>query len=240
VLAGRGRIAGCGQRPIELTRNPHRPPLLTGAAMKRSRTKPAETRLSCPRGATYFGERTGIRRIHNTRPTGAGENREVGFTLDRERPAAPPPPVASGMAEFENAQSWKKDGDNWVHKGADLWPISCRPRVSSPSRWNCSRAAEYSGQARSAGASSISTPRTTIPASTRWIGKTFWAGVIQKGQRLERVKAPLNLGNQKAFTIQIEVTPDRLVQKVRVGDEWKALDTFVEQGRDFTQGKFGF
>jgi len=25
-----------------------------------------------------------------------------------------------------------------------------------------------------------------------------------------------------------------------VGDQWKVLDTFVEQGRDFTQGKFGF
>jgi hypothetical protein len=30
------------------------------------------------------------------------------------------------------------------------------------------------------------------------------------------------------------------VQKVRVGDEWKVLDTFVEPGRDLTQGKFGF
>jgi hypothetical protein len=70
--------------------------------------------------------------------------------------------------------------------------------------------------------------------------KNFWAGVMQKGQRFERVKAPHNLGNQKAFTIQIEVTPDRLVQKARVGDEWKVLDTFVEEGRDFTRGKFGF
>ena len=26
----------------------------------------------------------------------------------------------------------------------------------------------------------------------------------------------------------------------RVGEEWKALDTFAEPGCDFTQGKFGF
>jgi hypothetical protein len=70
--------------------------------------------------------------------------------------------------------------------------------------------------------------------------KYFWAGVVEKGKRLERVKAPHNLGNQKAFTIQVEVMPDRLVHKVRVGDEWKVLDTFAEPGRDFTQGKFGF
>jgi len=40
--------------------------------------------------------------------------------------------------------------------------------------------------------------------------------------------------------VQIEVATDRLVQKVRVGDDWKVMDTFAEPGRDFTQGKFGF
>jgi len=67
--------------------------------------------------------------------------------------------------------------------------------------------------------------------------KSFWAGVIQKGTRLERVKAPQNLGNQKAFTIQIEVTADRLVQKVRVGDQWKVLDTFCRGGPRFHPGQ---
>ena len=64
--------------------------------------------------------------------------------------------------------------------------------------------------------------------------------MVEKGKRLERVKAPHNLGNQKSFTIQVEVTPDLLVQRVRIGNEWKVLDTFTEPGRDFTQGKFGF
>ena len=68
----------------------------------------------------------------------------------------------------------------------------------------------------------------------------FWAGVVEKGKRVERVKAPHKLGNQTAFTFQIEVAPDRLVQKVRAGNEWKVLDTFIEPGRDFTAGKFGF
>ena len=63
---------------------------------------------------------------------------------------------------------------------------------------------------------------------------------FQKGERLERVKGPHGFVNQKAFTVQIEVTPHRLVQKVRVGNEWKVLDTFAEPGRDFTQGRFGF
>jgi len=70
--------------------------------------------------------------------------------------------------------------------------------------------------------------------------KNFWAGVIEKGKRLERIKEPHNLENPKSFTIQIEVTPERLVQRLRMGNDWKVIETFVEPGRDFTQGKFGF
>ena len=71
--------------------------------------------------------------------------------------------------------------------------------------------------------------------------KNFRAWVVKDGQRLERVpKTPHNLGNQKTFTIQIDVTADRLLQKVRGGEDWKGLDSFSEPGRDFTQGKFGF
>ena len=70
--------------------------------------------------------------------------------------------------------------------------------------------------------------------------KNFWAGVIENGKRLERTKAAHNLGNQKSFTIQVEVTADRAVQRVRVGQDWKVLDTFAEPDRDFTRGKFGF
>src|ERR1035441_5849680 len=58
----------------------------------------------------------------------AGENREGDFTRVRERPAAPPTVAASGMAEFEDAQSWKKDGDSWVHKGGGFVPYKPRSK----------------------------------------------------------------------------------------------------------------
>jgi len=70
--------------------------------------------------------------------------------------------------------------------------------------------------------------------------KNFWTGVVQNGKRYERVKTPHGLGNVKTFTVQLEVASDRLVQKVRAGNDWKTLDTFAEPGRDYTQGRFGF
>ena len=168
----------------------------------------------------------------------AGENREVAFSLAAERPAAPPPVLASGMEDFEDAQSWKKEGDNWVHKGGGFVPYKLPTKGVFTFTVQLVKGGGVfrTGQIRWC-LQYVDARNYLLYEMDR---KNFWAGVIQKGARLERVKAPHNLGNQKAFTIQIEVTPDRLVQKVRVGDEWKVLDTFAEQGRDFTQGKFGF
>jgi hypothetical protein len=168
----------------------------------------------------------------------AGETRTVELALARARPAAPPPAVAKGMEEFEDAQSWKKDGDNWVHKGGGFVLFKLPPKgvftftVQLLKGGGLFRA----GQIRWC-FQYLDSKNYLLYEIDR---KTFWAGVIAKGQRLERVKAPHNLGNQKSFTIRIEVTPDRLLQQVRVGDEWKVLDSFAEPGRDFTQGKFGF
>lgn len=168
----------------------------------------------------------------------ASETREVEFTLARERPAAPPAAAPTGMAEFEDAQSWKKEGSSWVHKGGGFVPYKLTPKgvftftVELLKGGGVFRA----GQLRWC-LQYVDSRNYLLYEMDR---KNFWAGVIEKGKRLERVKTPHNLGNQKAYTIQIEVTPDRVVQKLRVGDDWKVLDTFAEQGRDFTQGKFGF
>jgi PEGA domain len=168
----------------------------------------------------------------------AGENREIEFTLARAAPATPPPPVAKGMTEFADVQSWTKDGDNWVHKGGGFLPYKLPPRGvftftvqlvkgggvfrSGAIRW----CVQY-----------LDSKNYLLSEMDR---KNFWTGVIQKGERYERVKAPHNLANQKAFTIQLDVEPDHLTQSLLVGNQWKVLDTFSEPGRDYTQGKFGF
>jgi hypothetical protein len=70
---------------------------------------------------------------------------------------------------------------------------------------------------------------------------TFWAYVVEKGKRLERQKTPLQLDNGKTYSIQIEISPDHVVHKLKTGDAaWLTLDSFAEPGRNFTAGKFGF
>jgi hypothetical protein len=168
----------------------------------------------------------------------AGESREVDLTLARERPAAPAL-VANAMVLFEDPGSWTKDGDNWVHKGGGFVPFKPSPKGVLTFTVELVKG----GGVFRAGA--IRWCLQYLDAKNYLLfeidRKNFRAWVIKDGQRLERVpKTAHNLGNQKTFTIQIDVASDRLVQKGRGGEEWKVLDTFAEPGRDYTQGKFGF
>src|ERR1019366_3219574 len=240
-LAGAEVALAAANGIVKLTRNP----ASTIVAYRRGdETESHEARgnqIELPAGSYAFSASApGFTETTTRVQLAAGENREVDFTLARERPPAPAPPpvVASGMAEFEDAQSWKKEGDNWVHKGGGFVPYKLPPKgvftftVQLLKGGGVFRA----GQIRWC-VEYLDAKNYLLSEMDR---KNFWTGVIEKGKRAERVKAPHNLANQKAFTIQIELTPDRLVQKARVGDQWKVLDTFVEEGRDFTQGKFGF
>ena len=71
--------------------------------------------------------------------------------------------------------------------------------------------------------------------------KYLWSKVIIAGKTYEREKHEHGLSDkEKSYTIQIEAAPERLVHRLQNGDNWLVLDTWTEQGRDFTQGKFGF
>jgi hypothetical protein len=233
VLAGADVVLAAANGTIRLKRDPPSATITYRRGDETDSHAAPGNQIELPAGSYAFSASApGFAELTTRVQLAAGEDREVDFTLARERPAAPPPVAASGMAEFEGAQGWKKEGDSWVHKGGGFVPYKVPPKgvftftvqllKGGKIRW----CLQY-----------LDAKNYLLYEMDR---KTFWAGVIQKGQRLERVKAPHNLGNQKAFTIQIEVTPDRLVQKVRLGDAWKVLDTFVEEGRDFTRGKFGF
>jgi hypothetical protein len=240
VLAGADAVLAAANGTIRLTRNPASATITYHRGGETESREAHGNQIELPPGSYVFSASApGFTESTTHVQLAAGENREMAFTLARERPAAPLPVVAaSGMAEFEDAQSWKKAGDTWVHKGGGFVPYKLPPKgvftftVELLKGGGVFRA----GQIRWC-LQYLDSKNYLLYEMDR---KNFWAGVIENGRRAERVKMAHNLGNQKGFTIQIEVTPDRLVQKARVGDEWKVLDTFVEPGRDFTQGKFGF
>lgn len=240
ALSGADVVLAAANGAVRLTRNPASATITYRRGAETETHEAKGNQIELPAG-TYEFSATAPGFIESTTrvPLAAGENKDVVFTLAREKVvAAPPPVVAGGMEEFENAEGWKKDGGNWVHKGGGFVPYKLPAKgvftftVQLVKGGGVFRA----GQIR--WCIEYVDPKNYLLFEMD--AKNFWAGVVQKGKRLERVKTPLNLGNQKAFTIEIEVTPDRLVHKMRAGNEWKVLDTFSEPGRDFTQGKFGF
>lgn len=239
VLTAADVVLAAARGSVRLTRNPASATVAyrRGDETESHEAVGAQVELA-PGSYTFSASAPGYTEASTRVQLGAGENREVAFALAKASPAAPPPPVASGMAEFEDAQGWKKEGDNWVHKGGGFVPY----KLPAKGVFTFTVQLLKGGGVFRAGQIRWCVEYTDAKNYLLYEldRKNFWAGVIQKGQRLERVKTPINLANQKAYTIQIEVTPDRLVQKMRIGDDWKVLDTFSEPGRDFTQGKFGF
>ncbi len=167
-----------------------------------------------------------------------GETREVDFTLVRQQTAVAPPPVVVGnpMADFEDAANWKKTADGWSHKGGGFLPCNLPSKGVFTFTVAPLKTAGRAGQIRWF-VQFLDGKNYLLYEIDK---KNFWAGVIEKGKKFERIKTAHNIATQQPFTIQIEVAPDHLSQKVRAGGDWKQLDNFVEAGRDFTKGKFGF
>jgi hypothetical protein len=47
-------------------------------------------------------------------------------------------------------------------------------------------------------------------------------------------------GGQEAFTIRIDVSPNRMVHSIYAGNEWHSLDNWTPSDRQFAGGQFGF
>jgi hypothetical protein len=172
-----------------------------------------------------------------------GETRNVELALTREVRVAPPPPpapvVVTGLNDFEGYPSgWRNEGDIMVHKGGNVIPYN----GGSKGVFNFTVELRKGGSLFRGG-------------RIRWVAqyrdsknyllyemdnKNFWAEVVENGKKLERVKTQHNLDQQKAYTIQVELSPDRLIHKIQNGSNWMTVDDFSEPGRNFTQGKFGF
>ncbi len=239
VLAGPDVALATANGTIRLTRNPASATVTYRRADETEAREVRGNQIELPAGTYVFSARApGFNESTTRFQLAAGESREVELTLAHERAAAPPV-AANAMALFEDPQSWTKEGDNWVHKGGGFVPFKPPPKGVLTFTVELVKGGGVFRAGTIRWCLQYLDPKNYLLFEID--RKNFRAWVVKNGQRLERVpKTPHNLGNQKTFTIQIEVTPDRLVQRVRGGEAWKALDTFAEPGRDFTQGKFGF
>ena len=168
----------------------------------------------------------------------AGETRNLQIALAKTVTTAPVV-KAGDITGFADPDSWRQENGLWLHKGGGFVPYKLGPRGvytftielvhgggvfrGGRIRW----CVEY-----------VDSKNYLLYEIDH---KTFWAEVVEKGKKLERAKTQHGLENQKAFTIQIEITPEHCVHRIKNEEgQWVVLDSFAEPGRNFTAGPFGF
>jgi len=71
--------------------------------------------------------------------------------------------------------------------------------------------------------------------------KTLSSKVIIAGKVYERGKYEHGLSDKEmSYTVQVDVSPEKLQHRLQDGGNWLILDTWSEPGRNFTEGKFAF
>ncbi len=242
ALSGADVVLAAPNASIKLTRTP------AGATVSYRRADETEfhevtgNQLDLPPGSYIFQAKASGFSDHTERlQVTGGETRNLEFALVRERiPVAAPPVVAAagGMDDFEDPSAWRKEGELWVHTGGGFIPYKL------PAKGVFTFTVELLKGGNLFRGGRIRWCVQYLDAKNYLLfeldKKNFWAEVIEKGKKFERIRTQHDLTTQKAFTIQIEASADHLIQKVRNGDDWIVLDSFSEPGRDFTKGKFGF
>ena len=161
----------------------------------------------------------------------------VDLTLASARAAAAAPKMG-GMADWEDPAGWTRDGEAWVHHGGNFVPY----KLPAKGTYTFTVQLLKGGNVFRGG-------------HIRWYvdyvdpknyglfeidKKTFWAKEVTNGKSKDREKTQHGLENAKSFTIQVDVTPDHVVHRIKNGDTWLTLDSWTEPGRIFSDGKFGF
>jgi len=166
----------------------------------------------------------------------AGETRNLEITLAR----VPVAVVKGGdMGDFVDPSAWNRDGELWTHRGGGFIPYKLGPRGIYTFTVELVHGGNLFKGGRIRWCVEYRDSRNYLLYELDH--KNFWAEVVENGKKFERDKVQHDLDKQKAFTIQIEITPDRCIHRIKnPSGQWVVLDSFTEPGRDFTKGKFGF
>jgi hypothetical protein len=155
-------------------------------------------------------------------------------------PKAPPPVRASSMEGFDGLDSWmKQDNGVWRHKGGGFLTY----KLPSHGVFTFAIYLVKGGSLFRGG-------------RVRWVtdyvdSKNYVLSELDEnsltvrdfvnGKPTEHGRFKHNVESKdKAWAIQIEISPDTLIQRIQKDQQWITLDTWTKPEHKFTDGKFGF
>ncbi len=69
--------------------------------------------------------------------------------------------------------------------------------------------------------------------------KNFFRKDVVNGKTNDLGKVAAQLDSDSEYTLQIEISANRVVHRVQRGGQWEVLDSWSQPGRNFAEGKFG-
>ncbi len=168
----------------------------------------------------------------------SGETHAVTMTLTKV-PVAAPVAKPGDITSFFEPDEWKKEGDLWVRKGGGFVRYKLGPAGVYTFTVELVKGGGVFRGGRIRWFAAYADPKNYLEYELDQ--HTFWAEVYEKGKKLERAKMQHGVENQKQYTIQIEITPEHIVHRIKNAEgQWMVLDSFAEAGRNFVVGPFGF
>ena len=169
-----------------------------------------------------------------------GETNSLELALAKVTVAAPPPaPKSGGMIDFEDPNSWTKQGDLWVHKGGGFIPyrLSANGTFTFTVRLLKGGSLFRGGRIRWAAQYNDAKNYALFEMDR----KSLSSKVIEDGKPYDRGKYDHGLSDKEmSYTIQVDIAPGQMIHRIMNNGQWQVLDTWKEPGRNFSQGKFGF
>ena len=169
-----------------------------------------------------------------------GETHAVELALARVNVAPVAAPAkAGGMIDFEDPNSWAKQGDLWVHKGGGFIPYRLSANGTFTFTVRLLKGGSLFRGGRIRWAAQYNDPKNY--ALFEMDRKSLSSKVMEDGKSFDRGKYDHGLSDKEmAYTIQVDIAPGQIIHRVMNGGQWQVLDTWKEPGRNFSQGKFGF
>ncbi len=162
-------------------------------------------------------------------------------TLGSNAPKAPVQTARAGtMDDWEMPSMWRKnDEGTYIHQGAAWIPY----KLPAKGTFTFTVQLQKGGNIFRAG--KIRWAADYVDSKNYALyeidNKNFWAKVVENGKTFERTKTPHNIDSKdKSFTIQVEVTPEHVTQRIQRDGQFVVLDNWTEAGRNFSMGQFGF
>jgi hypothetical protein len=154
-------------------------------------------------------------------------------------PPLPPPLKAGTIADFEDPQQWRAEDGVYLHQGAAFLSYKLPPSGVFSFTVQLLKGGGFMREGKVRWRLMYLDPKNY--AQFEIDDKNFIAKVITDGKSVDRTKTPIkDLEKEKEFTIQIDITPEHIVHKMRTSSGWIPLDAWSEPGVRYSVGKFGF